>query len=602
VIEVRELSLRYPGRAAPTLRRVNLRVRKGELVLVAGPTGCGKSSLLNCLNGILVHESAAVIEGEILLEGRDIRGMPLREICRLTGSVFQNPDSQLCTATVESEVAFGLENMAVERGEMRRRMDEALETVALLSRRHDSVATLSGGQKQRLAIACALALRPRILLLDEPVSQLDTQGAAEILEVIARLSEHHDLAVLLIEHRLEETARLADRVVLMDQGGVVSDKLRDEALRDLTDLRSLGLAVPQLPDLFCRLGRTERPLTAEEAPLLPLASDRAASVDSRRTSWPQPPFADRPLEVEGCRLEKCPLSVSPTDYGLQTTVSKETCVIRNLGFRYGKNAPLVLDDLSTTFHRGDRVALMGANGSGKSTLLHLLAGTLKPTSGTLEWFDSRGAGGESRSGGADGVSGTAARREKKKKSNGVPRAGLVLQVPDLMLFQETVADEIRFAPRHLGVSAPECDEITRDILERMGLTELADEAPFSLSRGQRLRAAVGSVLSMRPRVLLLDEPTTGQDREQIERMMDGLAEGFDLVVFCTHDVDTAARHASRVIVLAEGGVLLDGPPGEVLFDAEGLGRAKIRQTSILRYAARLGVHALGVGELVEILK
>jgi len=583
VIEVRELSLRYPGRAAPTLRRVNLRVRKGELVLVAGPTGCGKSSLLNCLNGILVHESAAAIEGEILLEGRDIRGMPLREICRLTGSVFQNPDSQLCTATVESEVAFGLENMAVERGEMRRRMDEALETVALLSRRHDPVATLSGGQKQRLAIACALALRPRILLLDEPVSQLDTQGAAEILEVIARLSEHHDLAVLLIEHRLEETARLADRVVLMDQGGVVSDKLRDEALRDLTDLRSLGLAVPQLPDLFCRLGRTERPLTAEDAPLLPLAGVK---------------------EAVGRRLEESesPFSVFPTASSLQPTASKETCVIRNLGFRYAKDAPLVLDDLSATFHRGDRVALMGANGSGKSTLLHLLAGTLKPTSGGLEWFDSRGVGGESRSGGVGGVSGAAARREEKKKKNGGPRAGLVLQVPDLMLFQETVADEIRFAPRHLGVSAPECDEITRDILERMGLTELADEAPFSLSRGQRLRTAVGSVLSMRPRVLLLDEPTTGQDREQIERMMDGLAEGFDLVVFCTHDVDTAARHSSRVIVLAEGGVLLDGPPGEVLFDAEGLGRAKIRQTSVLRYAARLGVRALGVRELVEILK
>ena len=592
MIEVRELSLRYPGRAAPTLRRVNLRVRKGELVLVAGPTGCGKSSLLNCLNGILVHESAAVIEGEILLEGRDIRRMPLREICRLTGSVFQNPDSQLCTATVESEVAFGLENMAVERGEMRRRMDEALETVALLSRRHDPVATLSGGQKQRLAIACALALRPRILLLDEPVSQLDTQGAAEILEVIARLSEQHDLAVLLIEHRLEETARLADRVVLMDQGGVVSDKLRDEALRDLTDLRSLGLAVPQLPDLFCRLGRTERPLTAEDAPLLPL------------------PGGGKVLDGN---LEKPPISVFPPVSRLQTPASKETCVIRNLGFRYGKNAPLVLDDLSATFHRGDRVALMGANGSGKSTLLHLLAGTLKPTSGGLEWrpcgegenppFVPPQAGGGKpppfvppQAGGEKPPPG------RKKSKNGGPRAGLVLQVPDLMLFQETVADEIRFAPRHLGAPAPECDEITRDVLERMGLTELADEAPFSLSRGQRLRTAVGSVLSMRPRVLLLDEPTTGQDREQIERMMDGLAEGFDLVVFCTHDVDTAARHSNRVIVLAEGGVLLDGPPGEVLFDAEGLGRAKIRQTSILRYAARLGVRALGVGELVEILK
>jgi energy-coupling factor transporter ATP-binding protein EcfA2 len=453
----------------------------------------------------------------------------------------------------------------------------------------------------------------------------------------------------------------------------VSDKSRDEALRDLTDLRSLGLAVPQLPDLFCRLGRPERPLTAEDAPLLALrggekvlegrlekqapsltvgllhkdppnsmAKPAVCSSPAVREGIHQKdvrdmtaPICSSPTVREGIHQNKldAPLVSSAAQKPLQYPASTETCVIRSLVFRYAKNSPPVLRDLNLVFHKSDRVALMGANGSGKSTLLHLLAGTLKATTGALEWILPQEEKGDSRTdvGGGDGLSGIPATGEcqspvrssafrrhnaqdrlkaelrtefhpRGRKSNSVPRAGLVLQVPDLMLFQETVADEIRFAPWHLGVPAPECDEITRDILGRMGLSDLADEAPFSLSRGQRLRAAVGSVLSMRPRVLLLDEPTTGQDREQIERMMDGLAEGFDLVVFCTHDVDTAARHSNRVIVLAEGGVLLDGPPGEVLFDAEGLARARIRQTSVLRYASRLGVRALGVGELVEILK
>lgn len=535
MIDVQGLTVRYSGREGPTLRDAHLHIAPGELVLVSGPTGCGKSTLLNAINGVLAHESDAEISGEVTVDGRDVSTMPLHALCRLVGSVFQNPDSQLCTATPETEVAFGLENMAVERTAMRRRIAQALDTVGLSHCREQPTATLSGGQKQRLAIACALALAPKALLLDEPISQLDPEGAAEILALIARLKDAHDRAVLVIEHRIEDVARLADRVAIMAEGRLVSDRPRAAAFLDLGVLRRLGLAVPHLPDLFERLGRTERPLSAQEAP----------DIQARRT------LPERTLE-----------DATPQPVG----------TVRGVRFRYGRHAPCVLEDVDLDLHCGDRIALMGPNGSGKSTLLHVLAGMLRPSAGAVEW-----------------------------EGGTRPSLGLVVQQPDLMLFQETVRDEVEFAPRHRGLGPAARAQVAGAVLADMGIDDLADEAPFALSRGQRLRTAVGSVLTMRPRVLLLDEPTTGQDRDQIGRMMEGLSEDVDLLVFCTHDVDTVARHANRVLLLASGRIIADGSPRQVLFDEERMGAASIRPTSAQAYARRIGVAALQVDELVEVL-
>jgi len=536
MIDLRDVTVRYGARALPTIAGVSLHIDPGELVLVSGPTGCGKSTLVNCVNGVLLHESGAEVTGAVHVDGLDVRTTPLDQLCRVVGSVFQNPETQLCAATPEAEVAFGLENMAVPRPEMRARIDQALALTGLDRVRRQPVATLSGGQKQRLAIACAVAMNPRVLLLDEPISQLDPEGADEILATLARLKAEFDQAVLVVEHRLEEVARLAGRVVVMREGRIASDQSVRDAFLDLAPLRRLGLSLPHMPDLFCRLGRTERPVSAELAPLL----------DVRRAPAPPAP-AEGPGE----------------------TVAEMT----GLRFAYGRHGAPVFDGLDVTLRQGERVALMGGNGSGKSTFLNLLAGALRPTGGSVTWAASP-----------------------------PPRVGLMVQQPDLMLFQPTVRDEARFAPRHQGWPPEEVDGQADAALAQMSLSDHADEPAFALSRGQRLRAAVASILSMHPAVVLLDEPTTGQDREQIERMMDGLAAGLDLLVFCTHDVDTAARHASRVLLLADGGIIADGPPRRVLFDTAQLRRARIRPTSAQAYARRLGIDALQVDELVEALR
>jgi energy-coupling factor transport system ATP-binding protein len=531
MIRVTQLGVHYQGAAAPSLHDLSCQVAPGELLLVCGPTGCGKSTLLHCLNGILQHESSARVTGQVTIGGHDVRALPLPAVCRLAGTVFQNPQTQLCTATPETEVAFGLECQALPPAEMGPRIAAALAAVGLTEQRRQPVATLSGGQQQRLVIACALALEPPALLLDEPISQLDPRGAQEMLALIDELKTRRRMAVVLVEHRVEDVLPLADRVLVLAEGRRAALLTRAELLRDLTPLRRLGLNLPHLPDLFERLGRPERPLRAEDAPLLPVRRPPPAAASPAR-----PPLAE----------------------------------LRGLTFGYDRRRPPLLAGLDLTLRRGDRLALMGTNGAGKSTLLHLLAGTLRPWAGEVAW-------------------------------EGAPARGLVMQSPDVMLFCETVREEVAFAPRQRGLGRRAALAQADTVLPCLGLAALAERAPFALSRGQRLRTAVASVLSLQPQVLLLDEPTTGQDRQHIEALMAVLLNAYDLVVFCTHDVDTAARHANRVLLLHAGRLLADGPPEQVLADEALLAEASVRPTSAMRYAQRLGLPGLHVDRLVEAL-
>ena len=524
VIDISNLTYRYPSRETTVLSGVDLSVHAGELVVLSGPTGCGKSTLLRAMNGIIPHDSGGELTGSVRVLGRETRDADLVWLSSRVGLVFQSPEDQLFSSRLVDEVAFGPENLNLDRDLIETRVRWALDEVGLADRVDVPVAQLSGGQKQRLAVASVIAMHPKALLLDEPLSQLDGAGAEQVLDVIGRLRRDLDIAIVLVEHRMHSVAHLADRIVLMDAGRIVLDLPRERAFDDVTPFERLGLRLPEPVELMHRLGRPERPLTASEAAELLRDVPVAAPAET-----PPPAAADRGEPL--VRLE-------------------------GLSVRYHRRSPDVLCDVDLDVRPGDVVAVMGANGSGKSTLLYALLGDLRPSAGR----------------------GTVLGEDVRKRRRLSTSVGMLFQNPELMLLADSVVEETEAGPLNLGLSAEEARERAREVMSALGVAALAHEPPLALSRGQRLRVALASVLSMRPRLLLLDEPTTGQDRDQIESMMGHLVDtlGEGALVFCTHDVTAVARYATTVVVLAAGRVVAKGTPAEVFADVDLMRGADLR--------------------------
>lgn len=520
------LSFRYPGRKASTLQDISLQIGRGEVVLLTGATGSGKSTLLKCLAGLIPHFSDGVLTGQLLVDGLSVPEVSRQALAQHVGMVLQSPDAQLCASRVQDEIAFGLENLRIPPLEIDRRIRFMLEAVGLEHKRTAPVQTLSGGQKQRLVIAAALAMSPRILLLDEPISQLDPLGAQDILRLLERLKQHFGLTLVLAEHRVEEVSSLVQRVVVMDAGQIVLDSQAVDAWCQLDAFRDRGIDVPFLASAGEALQQVPRVL--ELGPFL-----EKVRVEK------QLPALERFLE--GAQALRTP-SQPEKPVGVPPVVQLE-----QLFFRYQRNSADILHGLSLAFRRGERIALLGANGSGKSTLLSCLAGVQKPTKGALFLDQTR-------------------------LKDAHPDIGLMFQDPDLMLLCETVDEELRFSPRHRGLSSPVQLERLQEAARLLDLLELLQQPPHGLSRGQRLRVALASVLTAQPRVLLLDEPTTGQDRRHIEQLMAALTglPWLELLIFATHDLQTALAHATRIVVLHQGNVWRDFPPAELHLHAVAL--------------------------------
>lgn len=539
VIETRNLSFTYPGRETPSLSGVTLAVRPGEFVLVSGPTGCGKSTLLKAMNGTIPHDSGGALEGETMVLGRSTREAPFAWIASRAGLVFQSPDDQIFSSRPADEVAFGLENLCIDPAEIAERVRWALDEVGLSDIAETPVAELSGGQKQRLAVASVIAMRPSALLLDEPLSQLDPAGAEQVLDVLAWLRRDLNIAIILVEHRMHTVARLAGRIVLMDAGKIVLDSPASTAFDDLAIYDRLGLRVPETVELMQLLGRPERPLEVPAA----IELLRGVSAAVPKIQNPKSKTAVKPPLVD----------------------------LKGLSVRYSRRGPDVLNGIDLTVSEGEVLAVMGANGSGKSTLLFALLGELRSSAGEGTVL------GEPIS--------ARSRRDRPGE------VAMLLQNPELMLLADRVDEEVLAGPRNLGLFEAEARLRAGETMAALGIADLAAEPPLALSRGQRLRVALASILSMGPRLLLLDEPTTGQDRLQIESMMDHLISSLEdnAIVFCTHDVNTATRYADRVLVLSSGRALASGTPAEVFANEEVMGRAGLHPPVALDIARALGL-------------
>ncbi len=510
MIAIRGLTYSYPQRAAPALRSIDWQVAEGEFVLVAGASGSGKSTLLRCLNGLVPHFSGGVVAGRVEVSGIDVVAAGPRVMSRSVGFVAQDPEAQAVLDRVEGEIAFALENAAAPPAEMRVRVEEALALVELTALRDRPLRKLSGGERQRLAIAAALALRPRVLVLDEPTSQLDPQSAEDVLRALVRLNEDLGLTIVLAEHRLERIARYADRLTYLEAGRVALDG----------PVRQVLPLIPSAPPVV-RLGRAlgwrPAPLTVKEA--RPYAASLAA----------------------GAPAEAGAVAAAPS----VATSAGAAPLLQVEGLRFSYNGQATLRDVDLSVTPGEAVALIGRNGAGKSTLLKCIVGLLRAQAGVV-----RIAGRSTRG---------------RDVADVCREVGYLPQQADDLLFADTVAEEMRITLRNHALSlAPGA---SASWLARLGLAEVAEAYPRDLAAGQRQRVALGAVTVTRPRLLLLDEPTRGLDwpaKQALLALWRGwLAEGV-AVLLVTHDVELAAAFAGRTVMLSQGEVIAAGPTRDVL--------------------------------------
>jgi energy-coupling factor transport system ATP-binding protein len=506
VIDLDRVSVTYDGAEAPSLSGVTLHVPEGELCLVVGPTGTGKTTLLKTVNGLVPHATGGTLHGRVTVAGRDTRTHPPRDLADVVGVVGQDPLAGMVTDVVEEELAYGMESLALPPDVMRRRVEETLDLLGLVHLRHRPIRTLSGGERQRVAIGAVLTVGPRILVLDEPTSALDPPAAEEVLAALQRLVHDLGMTVLLAEHRLERVVQFADRVVLL-RGGDRPPVIGDPA----TVLTSAPVAPPVV-----ELGRIARwdplPLTVRDA------RRQAGPLRDALTGRRPPPL------------------VRPPEAGATPAAS-----VADLVVRYG--ATVALRHVDLTLHAGEVLAVMGRNGAGKSSLLGALTGTATPTSGTV------------RVGGAT--------PHELSGRELVRHVGLVPQQPADLLYAPTVAEECAAADDDAGADPGSC----RKLLDRLvpGLDD--DHHPRDLSEGQRLALVLSIVLTAAPPVLLLDEPTRGLDlgaKVRLVEVLSELAAEGHAVVLATHDVELAAEVATRTVVLADGEVVADGPTAEVV--------------------------------------
>ncbi len=518
IIRYSQVSFCYPTRIAPTLSDITLDIDPGDFVLVSGPTGCGKTTFLKMLNGIIPHLSKGRIEGTLTVAGKNTAASSMEDLTNEVGIVFQCPDDQIVSNTVEEEIAFGLENMGLGADAISEAIASALDRMGIGDLKYRDTKTLSGGQKQRTVIASQIALHPKILALDEPLSQLDPRGAREVMQCIVDLNRQ-GVTIVMVEHRIAEAARYANKVLLMESGHNVHYGDMRKSFSTASSLyRRLGIQLPEEVILSFGFGMPEATfavdtLKSEISRMLPIAKGR-------------------PKQAPDSKPER-----------------KRHLTLQDIHFGYDTDRPL-FSNLNLTFHSGEFVALMGANGAGKSTLLSLIAGLRKPHRGRILSHESQ------RDGNSNGSAKVA--------------AGILLQNPDLMLFCESVEKEMLFGPEHRGAKHREAMARVDFMLDRLQLDANRKDAPFSLSVGQRLRTALGSILTMRAPILLLDEPTTGQNQENIIRIMGTLRslKFIRSIIFCTHDVQTAMQYAERVILLQTGKVVYDGSPAHVFDNIE----------------------------------
>ena len=543
MIELKDFSFQYKAQSEPTLKNLNLTIYKGEKVLIVGPSGSGKSTIGQCLNGIIPNIYKGTSSGQFLIQGKEAFDLSIYEKSHLVSTVLQDTDGQFIGLSVAEDLAFALENDMVDLGTMKERVQSWAERLDLMKLLDHRPQDLSGGQKQRVSLAGVLIDESPILLFDEPLANLDPKSGQDIIDLIDQIHEEQGTTTIIIEHRLEDVLyRPVDRVILINQGQVLFNGQPDELLRT-TLLAENGIREPLYLTTLRQLGQ---------------------DID-------QLEHLDRLEDIELTGVNR---SIPEATF-TKTGEAEELLKLEQISFAYQENHP-ILKNISLSIPKGQRLAIVGKNGAGKSTLAKAICGFIT----TEGQYTSRGED---------------VKQESVKER--AERVGYVLQNPNQMISTNMIFDEVALGLRLRGISEEDIKERVYQALKTCGLYEFRKWPISALSYGQKKRVTIASILVLGPEILVLDEPTAGQDQRnytEIMEFLDSLQEKGHTIVMITHDMQLMLDYSDRALVVSDGQILADLSPAELFTHPEILQEANLKETSIFALANRLGMDPLAL--------
>lgn len=597
IIRIDHVSFSYGEASARALDDVTLSVSPGDFLGIIGPSGAGKTTLASAMSGAIPHHYTGPLFGSVLVDGKDTCAVTLTDISQVVGSVLQDIDTQMVASVVEDEMLFGLENFGVPHSQIEERVIDALETVGIADLRERDIATLSGGQKQKVAIAAILALRPRVLVLDEPTAALDPASSRMVFETLRSINRELGVTVVIIEQKVALLSEYASRIAVMQGGRIALEGTPSEVFSHSAELRSIGVDSPRVTRISNSLAARglieagEPCLNVREASLLIQNLCKASSPAPRAAATAG---ADRAIATAHATADAARSTIaSPGECGMAESPRRPAVKpgaspvvrLRDVTYTYPGGGASVRH-LNLEVYPGEFVGLVGQNGAGKTTATKLVNGLLKPSSGTVEvaGLDTRTA----------------------RTSQIARHAATLFQNPDHQICRDTVLDEVAFGLELGGVDAETARERARAVAEDFGLP--LGEAPFSLSRGQRQMVALASVVVLEPELVILDEPTSGLDYRECMTVMETvrrMADRGSAVIMVCHDMEVVSDFAERLVVMADGEIAAAGPTHDLFADESLMKRASMRPPQVVELANELAhtvsPRFLGLYEVLDVV-
>ena len=541
IIEFNDFTFKYRVQAKPTLKNINLTIYEGEKVLIVGPSGSGKSTLAHCINGLTPFYYQGTSTGSLKVMGKETKDMGIFEMSKMVGTVLQDPDSQFIGLTVAEDIAFKLENDYVPQSKMKAMVEKVTKLVGIEQQLDAAPYCLSGGQKQRVTLAGVTVEDIDILLFDEPLASLDPATGKSAIELIEQIKNETKKTIVIIEHRLEDVLHCdVDRIIVMNEGCIVADMTADELVASNILVES-GIREP----LYITALRYAGVTITEDMKAGNIQTLDISKCKTNLDKWHKDNSSNNEIKEENVLLE-----------------------LKDISFQYEKNKPILMD-ISFKINKGEMVSIIGKNGAGKSTISKLICGFYKPTSGQI-LLNNRDIGDDSI----------------KERAE---RIGMVMQNPNQMISKTMIFDEVALGLRFRGIPEGEVKTRVYETLKVCGLYEYRNWPISALSFGQKKRVTIASILVLNPEILILDEPTAGQDFKHYNEIMEFLLEFNNkgvTIIMITHDMHLMLEYTNRAIVLADGQKLADDTAANVLTNKEVINAANLKETSLYELAVK----------------